>query len=206
VDGAHGAGALLSPKYRHLLRGLERSDSFIWDAHKNMLMPALITGVVFREGRRSYEAFSQKATYLFEKESREEWYNFAHRTLECTKTMMGLRLFISLAAYGTDFFAGYITAMYDLARDFARMMRDAGDFETAVEPESNIICFRYLKKGESDLDGLQKRIRRALLEKGSFYIVQTELRGRHWLRCTLINPRTAIADLEALLAEIRSLA
>ena len=205
VDGAHGAGALLSPKYKHLLRGLERSDSFIWDAHKNMLMPALITGIVFREGRRSYEAFSQKASYLFEKESREEWYNFAHRTLECTKTMMGLRLFISLAAYGTDFFGGYVTAMYDLARDFARMMRDAGDFETAVEPESNIVCFRYLRKDESDLDGLQKRIRRALLEKGSFYVVQTELRGRHWLRCTLINPRTTIADLEALLVEIRSL-
>ncbi len=206
VDGAHGAGALLSPKYKHLLRGLERSDSFIWDAHKNMLMPALITGVVFREGRLSYEAFSQKASYLFEKESREEWYNFAHRTLECTKTMMGLRLFISLAAYGTDFFGGYVTAMYDLARDFARLMREAGDFETAVEPESNIVCFRYLKRGETDLDGLQKRIRRAMLEKGSFYIVQTELRGRRWLRCTLINPRTTIADLEALLAEIRSLA
>jgi L-2,4-diaminobutyrate decarboxylase len=205
VDGAHGAGALLSDKYKHLLRGLERSDSFIWDAHKNMLMPALVTGVVFREGGRSYEAFSQKASYLFEKESQEEWYNLAHRTFECTKTMMGLRLFISLAAYGEDFFGGYVTAMYDLARDFARLMRDAGDFETAVEPESNIVCFRYLKKDETDLDGLQKRIRRALLEKGSFYIVQTELRGRHWLRCTLINPRTTIADLEALLTEIRAL-
>jgi L-2,4-diaminobutyrate decarboxylase len=205
VDGAHGAAALLSNKYKHLLRGLERSDSFIWDAHKNMLMPALITGVVFREGRRSYEAFSQRASYLFEKEPLEEWYNFAQRTLECTKTMMGLRLFISLAAYGTDFFAGYITAMYDLARDFARLIRDAGDFETAVEPESNIVCFRFLKKGETDLDGLQKRIRRAMLEKGSFYIVQTELSGRHWLRCTLINPRTTLADLEALLAEIRKI-
>ena len=109
------------------------------------------------------------------------------------------------AAYGTDFFAGYITAMYDLARDFARLIKDAGDFETAVEPESNIVCFRHLKKGEADLDGLQRRIRRAMLEQGTFYIVQTELGGRHWLRCTLINPRTTIADLEALLAEIRTL-
>jgi L-2,4-diaminobutyrate decarboxylase len=206
VDGAHGAAALLSEKYKHYLDGLGRADSFIWDAHKNLLMPALITGVLFRQGRHSYEAFSQKASYLFEKESGEEWYNFAHRTIECTKTMMGLRLFVSLAAYGTDFFGGYITAMYDLARDFARLLRESGDFETAVEPESNIVCFRHLKKGETDLDGLQKRIRRTLLEKGSFYVVQTELRGRHWLRCTLINPRTTIRDLDALLQEIRSLA
>ncbi|MDD8027382.1 MAG: aminotransferase class I/II-fold pyridoxal phosphate-dependent enzyme [Acidobacteriota bacterium] len=206
VDGAHGAGALLSAKYRCLLRGLERADSFIWDAHKNLLMPALITAVLFRDGRRSYEAFSQKASYLFERESREEWFNFAHRTLECTKTMMGLRLFASLAAYGTDFFAGYVTAMWDLARDFAARLRRAGDFEIAVEPESNIVCFRYLKPGQEDGNTLQRRIRRALLERGTFYVVQTELGGRLWLRCTLINPRTTAADLEALLDEIRSLA
>ena len=224
VDGAHGAAALLSPKYRSRLRGLERADSVIWDAHKNMLMPALITAVLFRDGGRSYEAFSQKASYLFEKDAREEWYNFAHRTVECTKTMMGLRLFVSLAAYGTDFFAGYVTSVYDLARDFARMMREAGDFETAVEPESNIVCFRYVgrsgnrRSGEesgggeagasggvdgADLDGLQRRIRRRLLEDGRFYVVQTDLRGKTWLRCTLINPRTTLADLADLLAEIR---
>jgi L-2,4-diaminobutyrate decarboxylase len=68
-----------------------------------------------------------------------------------------------------------------------------------VEPESNIVCFRYLKRGEGDLDGLQRRVRRALLERGRFYIVQTNLRGHVWLRSTLINSRTTLADLEALL-------
>ncbi|MCX6559123.1 MAG: aminotransferase class I/II-fold pyridoxal phosphate-dependent enzyme [Candidatus Aminicenantes bacterium] len=206
VDGAHGAGALLTEKYRHLLKGLERADSFIWDAHKNMLMPALITAVLFRDGRRSYEAFSQKASYLFERDAREEWFNFAHRTLECTKTMMGMRLFVSLAAYGTDFFAGYVTAMWDLARAFAAQLRRAGDFEVAVEPESNIVCFRHLRPDEKDASALQRRIRRALLERGTFYVVQTELAGNLWLRCTLINPRTTAADLGALIDEIRSLA
>ncbi len=206
VDGAHGAAVLLSPKYRGLVRGLDRADSFIWDAHKNMLIPALATAVLFRDGGRSYEAFSAKASYLFERSAREEWYNYAHRTMECTKTMMGLRLFVALAALGTDFFGGYITAAYDLARDFAALVRESGDFETAVEPESNIVCFRHLKKGEADLDGLQRRIRRTLLERGNFYVVQAELRGRAWLRTTLINPRTKLGDLEALLAEIRAIA
>jgi len=206
VDGAHGAGALLSPKYRYLLRGLEKADSFIWDAHKNLLMPALITAVLFRDGNHSYEAFSQKASYLFERDSREEWFNFAHRTLECTKTMMGLRLFVSLAAYGTDFFGEYVTRAWDLARDFAALIRAADDFELAVAPEANIVCFRHLRPGTADPDALQRRIRRTLLERGEFYIVQTELGGKLWLRCTLINPRTALADLEALLREIRAVA
>jgi L-2,4-diaminobutyrate decarboxylase len=56
------------------------------------------------------------------------------------------------------------------------------------------------------LAALQRRLRRRLLEKGNFYVVQAVLRGRTWLRCTLINPRTTIADLAALLAEIRKIA
>jgi L-2,4-diaminobutyrate decarboxylase len=204
VDAAHGAAALLSPKYHGLLKGIDKADSFIWDAHKNLLMPALITAVLFREGTRSYETFSAKASYLFEKPAREEWYNPAHRTMECTKTMMGMRLFVSLAALGTDFFAHTVTSVYDLARGFAVLLRESGDFETAVEPESNIVCFRYLKKGEADPDAFQRRIRKTLLRRGHFYVVQTTLRGRVWLRCTLINPRTTLTDLRALLDEIRS--
>ncbi len=37
VDGAHGAAAALSERYRHLLAGLERADSVVWDAHKEVL-------------------------------------------------------------------------------------------------------------------------------------------------------------------------
>ena len=51
VDGAHGASHLLSPKHKHNLRGIERAHSVVWDAHKLMLVPALITGVIFRDER-----------------------------------------------------------------------------------------------------------------------------------------------------------
>ncbi len=65
VDGAHGASASLTPKYRSLLAGIERADSVVWDAHKMLLMPALLTAVVFRNGSPSFHAFAQHASYLF---------------------------------------------------------------------------------------------------------------------------------------------
>lgn len=34
VDGAYGASALVSKKYRHLLEDISRADSLAWDAHK----------------------------------------------------------------------------------------------------------------------------------------------------------------------------
>ena len=207
VDGAHGASALLSSKYKELLRGVERVDSIVWDAHKMFLMPALTTAVLFKEGHRTYESFSQEATYLFAKSAREEWYNFAHRTMECTKKMMGLKMYVCLHVLGSGYFGDYVERMYDLTREFAHLLEAASDFELALPPQSNIICFRYLKEGcsESELNVLQARIRQKVVEQESYYIVQTDLGSKRYIRCTIINPMTTLDHLQGLLQVIRGL-
>jgi len=206
VDGAHGASAVLSARYAHLAAGIGRADSLVWDAHKMMLLPALVTAVLFRDGRRSYEVFSQRADYLLRHGTQGEWWNPAHRTLECTKRMMGLELWAALTLHGTRMFSGYVTRMFDLGRTFAAMLDDSDDFELAVTPDCNIVCFRHVPDDFQDLDGHQERIRARLLAEGSFYLVQTRLRGHVHLRVTLINPLTTEADLEGLMAAIRRVA
>lgn len=206
VDGAHGASALLSPRYRDRLKGLHRADSLVWDAHKMMMVSALATAVIFREGRHSYEAFSQKASYLFESHAQDEWYNYAHRTVECTKAMIGIRLYVPLKVYGVGLFRSHIETTHDLAVAFADLIDAASDFELAVRPESNIVCFRYLPGDGRDADALQLALRRRVLDSGKFYIVQTRLNDCQWLRVTLIHPLTTLDDLKALMDHIRALA
>ncbi len=203
ADGAHGASALISDKYRTLLKGIHMADSVVWDTHKMMLMPALSTAVIFKNADSSYESFSQKASYLFEKDAREEWYNLAHRTMECTKLMMSFNAYTCLCVYGTKFFGDYIDRVYDLTKEFAQIISQSPDFELAVEPECNIICFRYLKDQCMDINGLQFKIRKKILSEGSFYIVQTVLKDKAYLRCTIINPLTTIDDLKDLLDKVR---
>jgi L-2,4-diaminobutyrate decarboxylase len=208
VDGAHGASVVLSDRYRDCLEGIERADSVVWDAHKMLMTPSLATGVLYREGIRAYEAFSEKAPYLGHGGQGDEWYNLFHRTVECTKRTMSLKLYIALATHGTDFFSNYITGILDQTRRFADMVRETSGFEAAHEPECNILCFRYLPRGSGQmdlrtLDAFQGRIRQRIMESGSFYIVQTQLRNRLYLRVTISNPFTSDADLEELLKEIQ---
>lgn len=207
ADGAHGASILLSDADRHLLSGIERADSVVWDAHKMMLMPALVTAVLFRDKAHSYQAFSQQASYLYSAGAEEEWYNVGQRTLECTKTMMAVKLYVCLMAYGRRFFGDYIASRIALARRFAAMVEARAGFELAVEPACNIVCFRYAPAGVEGevLDRLQTEIRRRLMASGAFYIVQTRLKTGVYLRVTIINPLTAEADLAALLDAVAAL-
>lgn len=75
-------------------------------------------------------------------------------------------------------------------------------------PESNIVCFRYVPEGADDeyLNRLNSTIRDRIMKKGSYYIVQTELNGKVWLRVTIINPVTSKDDLKNLISEIRKTA
>ena len=66
VDAAHGGAALLSARHRHLVAGLSRADSFTWDAHKMLFVPALCAFLFYKNKRHSYEAFKQNAPYLFD--------------------------------------------------------------------------------------------------------------------------------------------
>ncbi len=206
VDGAHGAVAALSPKYRHLVAGISRADSVVVDAHKMLHMPALITAVLFGRLGAADRNFHQEQSYIaFQaEEGSYSWWDSGLRTLECTKRMMALELYASLSQHGTDRFAQHVTRTFDVARWFADLLRASPDFEVAVEPEANIVCFRHTPNRVHDLDEFQIRIREEIIRGGDFYIVRTRLPGGVHLRVTIINARTTEDDLRGLVNAIRT--
>jgi L-2,4-diaminobutyrate decarboxylase len=208
VDGAHGSGVLFSAKYRDRIKGIERADSVVIDFHKMLLVPGLNTMVLFRNGEKSYETFAQKASYLFRKSEQNVWYNSAIRTLECTKSAMGIIAYTAVKYYGGEYYREYIDSRYDLATEFAEIVNSDGSFELATMPDANIVCFRYTEKGSGvlEMNRINSLIRNNIIKEGSFYIVQTELDGKVWLRVTIINPVTSAKDLKELLERVKEIA
>jgi L-2,4-diaminobutyrate decarboxylase len=158
IDGAHGASALFSEKYRSLTEGIELASSLVWDMHKMLFAPSLVTAVLFRHREDNYSAFSQEASYLFARRPEEAGFDIALRTLECTKRTMGIKLWLALRVHGAKTIGQLVTKTFDLAREFAVLLKAQPDFELATEPASNILCFRHVTAALKALDNASEKL------------------------------------------------
>ena len=204
VDGAHGASALLSLQHKDKLTGIDLADSVVWDGHKLLYMPATVSAVLFKVAQNSYAAFAQEASYLFA-EGDDQEYNNSYRTLECTKRMMGLKLWAAFSLYGTHGLSTLLDNVFAKAQLFAKKITALDSFELLMTPQTNIVCFRYVaeqsntKLTDTELNQRQTYIRQNIVKSGAFHITQVEHGGKLWLRTSIMNPLTTSEDFDALL-------
>jgi L-2,4-diaminobutyrate decarboxylase len=204
VDGAHGGAAAFCEEFRHRLAGAERADSVMIDFHKMLLTPALATALIFRDDARSWAAFHPMAEYLWSAEAGAEWFNVGRRSFECTKLSMSIKIASVWRRHGLALFAENVRRTHANAKAFWRMLEQDPRFEVAVEPESNIVCFRLSAREWEGKNGdeVHKQLRASVLADGSFYLVQTVLGGQVWLRTALMNPFTSEIQLRALMEAV----
>jgi L-2,4-diaminobutyrate decarboxylase len=206
VDGAHGGAVLFSKKHRYKIDGIQRANSITIDWHKMMMIPSLTTSLIYKNQETQYDTFHQKAQYLWANNETQDWFNSGKRTFECTKLMMSIKVYSFLKSYGHEMIEQYVDETHELAIKFYDMLIKAG-YECAVRPESNIVCFRRIDDTRSI--ELQNQIHvdlvKSINSNGKFYIVQTKIREKIFMRVSLMNPLTKEIHLKALMEELRNI-
>jgi L-2,4-diaminobutyrate decarboxylase len=209
VDAAHGGALAFSARHRHLIAGIEQADSAVCDAHKMLFMPALCAMLFYRDRAHRTAAFHQDAPYLFDPTAPElAEYDSGIVNLECTKRAAAFGLWGVWSLFGPQLFADMVDVTTDLAQQFYAMLQAADDFQPLHEPQCNIVAFRYVPPALGNapaerVDAFQLRLRRAVIESGEFYLVQSRLEGRPVLRTTMMNPLSTEDDLHQLLDCLR---
>jgi L-2,4-diaminobutyrate decarboxylase len=198
VDGAHGASALFSPTHRARLAGLHRARSMAWDPHKMMLIPLTASVVLVRDEADLEAAFSQRAPYLFHARDGERNWDQGVRSFTCSRRIDAFKVWVAIQRHGADAFGVLYDHLCEGARTLFDHLRARADFVAPHEPQSNILCFRYVgtqAMDETALDALNLELRIRYNRGGDGWITTTVLGGRRVLRVTLMNPRTTAADL-----------
>jgi L-2,4-diaminobutyrate decarboxylase len=211
VDGAHGASLLLSEKLRQPLKGIERADSFVWDAHKMLFVPSMCTLLFYKDKHKSKGAFAQQASYVFEKEPDiYTEYDSAEQNFECTKRPLIMNLWVCWVIYGKALFANKIELLCELTQSTYRLLQQQPDFTPLHQPQANILCFRYLPQhlelSPAEMGDLQLNIRNQIRLDGKFFISKVDVDGLASLRVVFMNHDITLAHVKILLEEIRSVA
>jgi L-2,4-diaminobutyrate decarboxylase len=198
VDAAHGGSALLVPELRHRLTGIAQADSITWDAHKMLRTSTLAAAVLVRRGADLSEAFQQTADYLFFDESRPGP-DLMQYTIEGSKAELGLKVFLNLAHRGEAGLTEYVHSRHLAARSLWQIIRERKAFEVLSEPESNLVCFRYIDTPGAVSDQLHIDVRNELMQQGTFHLASSFVDNRRWWRATIMSPSTDDATFHNLL-------
>lgn len=218
VDGAHGASALLSARPPRALGALRHARTLAWDPHKGMLLPLAAGTLLARIGGDLDGAFAQQAPYLFSDRGVAHGGTTAPtllldqgvRSFQCSRRADVLKVWFTIQRHGSS----GLGKLYDHLCATARVLHDAieerPEFENLHEPESNILCFRYLgtrssggtghtRSEQERIDAVNRELRTSYNRHGTGWITATVLGGRPVLRVTMMNPRTDPAHVRALL-------
>ncbi|HEY1953540.1 MAG TPA: aspartate aminotransferase family protein, partial [Gemmatimonadaceae bacterium] len=208
VDGAHGASALLSSRPPRALGGLRHARSLAWDPHKMMLLPLAAGMVLVRDERDLERGFAQQAPYLFHAGKSTRILDQGIRSFQCSRRADVLKLWFVMQRFGSDGLGRFYDHLCNTARLLYEAIEERDDFESIHEPESNILCFRFLGSARADkgsteerarIDDLNRALRPLYNREGSGWITATTLEGRPVLRVTMMNARTGHQHVKALL-------
>src|ERR1700687_1866611 len=205
VDGAHGTSGLLSANPPRALNGLQYSRSLAWDPHKMMLLPLAAGMVLTRDERDLDLAFAQQAPYLFHSGKTSRIIDQGVRSFQCSRRADVFKLWFVIQRFGSNGLGRLYDHLCHTARLLYEAIEERGDFENLHEPESNILCFRYIghntnAAGDVErIDALNRELRSRYNKEGSGWITATVLDGRPVLRVTMMNPRASAEHVRALL-------
>ena len=211
VDGAYGLIAAASPALRPAFTAVAGADSVIVDPHKWLATGAGCAATYVRDAGLLTRAFAQgAATYLegsFSSGEEDAVVQFDSAGIpymdmgvELSAPSRGVLAWAVLRELGRAGVAARVERHIGLARHLAQRARQHPRLELLLEPELSIVCFRYAASDAVNAEILL-RLRRATRSIPSSTVVA----GHLAIRPCFINPRTRLADVDALVDHVTTI-
>ncbi|MFV0279400.1 MAG: pyridoxal phosphate-dependent decarboxylase family protein [Rhodoblastus sp.] len=201
VDGAIGAGAMLSTQLRPLMKGIERADSVALDFHKWMHVPYDAGFVIVRDTALHLETFASDAVYL----SRAKSGLAAGDVWPCdlgpdlSRGFRALKTWMTFETLGADSIGACMEQNCAAARHLARRLEADRLFVLRAPVALNIVCFSVARERA---DALNRRIVEDLHMSGEAAPSLTTIDGRVAIRAAIVNHRTTIDDIDAFVTAL----
>ncbi|GAB2605095.1 pyridoxal-dependent decarboxylase [Streptomyces capparidis] len=190
VDAAFGAFAALSPRYAHLVDGLDAADSVCVDLHKWLNVPYDAAVQFTRRRDLQVAVFHNASPYLGLPTGDPDQ---LHLTPENSRRLRALPAWFSLVAYGRAGHREIVERNAALAHRLGEYVTRTPGLRLTAPVRLNVVCLTLAGNPTQERVGA---LARAVAATGETFLTPTVHDGTPALRAAFSNWRTSEADVE----------
>lgn len=197
LDGAYGALAVLSDRYRDTLRPAGRAHSLSLDPHKLLFAPMEAGCVLVRDAHHLRSSYSFVPSYLSMVPD-PDFLDYAEYGPQLSRSFKAFKVWWSLRAFGRKAFAEAIDRLCDLATRMAQRIEAEPELELMAPVGFNAVCLRHRLLDEEQ----NARLLARLVSEGTAFLGKARIKGKFCLRACFMSLRTSEADVDAVIDEV----
>jgi glutamate/tyrosine decarboxylase-like PLP-dependent enzyme len=190
VDGAFGIWAAVSPRFSHLVEGIERADSWTTDAHKWLQVP-YDSGLVFCAHPESHRAaMTVTASYLIQDEGERRVRDAVDWVPEFSRRARGFAVYAALRSLGRRGLRELVERCCDAATRFAERIVEVDGAEVVNDVVLNQVLVRF--ESDERTDEILERVQAS----GRIWLGGTTWQGRRAIRVSVSNWQTGDDEID----------
>jgi aromatic-L-amino-acid decarboxylase len=184
IDAAYAGTALLLPEYRHMAKGLEFADSYVFNPHKWMLTNFDCTAYYVKDKAALLRTFEIMPEYL--KTPLDKMVNnYRDWGVPLGRRFRALKLWFVLRSYGAEGIQAILRQHMALAKQFEQWLLADGRFEIMAPVNLNLVCFSLKPTPEDTEESVNQKnsdLMAAINRTGRYFLTHTKLNGRYTIR------------------------
>ena len=186
LDGAFGGSVIFSDKYKYLINGVAKTDSFCFNAHKTLGTPLSSSVMVVKEKKDLHNSFSYHAPYLYQTDNDD--YNLGLTSFECGRRNNALKFWTLWKSVGKKGLGKIINHEFSLADTAREYVRNNPGYTLYSYDDSLAICFNYKNFDAVNLCTKIYQENKLMVGHGSF-------NGDTFIRLVIVNAGNSKEDI-----------
>lgn len=198
IDASYAGNALLIPEFRWMSRGVELSDSFVFNPHKWMFTNFDCSAYFVNDKEALVNTFSIMPEYLKTPEDKLV-NNYRDWGIPLGRKFRALKLWFVIRTYGVEGLKKKITEHISLGQWFKEQILKTKEFELLAPVPLNLVCFRIRPDGiddEIELEKINKKFLQNLNDSGKILLTQTKLKNKFAIRFVSGNINASLENVQ----------